>query len=214
MPEVANKTRHITHGMIRLAEGKMSSRKGNIITGESLIADVEKLVDEKIKDRKFEKDLKGSIVSAVAIAAIKFSIIRQSPGKDIIFDFEKSLSFEGDSGPYLQYSSVRARSVLEKAKVEKISESFRSVPEEVGVLERKLIRFPEIVERARLEFAPQLIVTHLLELAAIFNRYYAENVIVNKTDRKSPYRVALTRALIITIQNGLYLLGIQVPEKM
>ena len=76
------------------------------------------------------------------------------------------------------------------------------------------MRFPEIVERARLGMSPQFIVTYLLELSASFNRYYAENKIVDKNDLDSPYKVALTKALMITIKNGLTILGIRVPEKM
>ena len=114
-PEIAKKTEHLSHGMLRLSSGKMSSRTGNVITGESLIEDVEALVKEKIKDRGFSKEEAEEVAAQVAIGAIKYSILKQSPGSDIIFDFEKSLSFEGDSGPYLQYTSVRAGSVLVKA---------------------------------------------------------------------------------------------------
>src|SRR3989344_5076671 len=115
-PELAEKTKHIGHGMMRLSEGKMSSRTGKIITFEFLLNKVEELVKEKIKDRDLSDLEKKEITEKVAIGALKYSILKQSIGSDIIYDFEKSISFEGDSGPYLQYSYARAQSVLRKAK--------------------------------------------------------------------------------------------------
>ncbi|HLP44078.1 MAG TPA: arginine--tRNA ligase [Candidatus Nanoarchaeia archaeon] len=212
-PTVANKTRHISHGMMRFAEGKMSSRKGNVITGESLIADVEKLVEEKMKDRDLAAAQKREIMTDVAVGAIKYSILKQSPGKDIIFDFNKSLSFEGDSGPYIQYAHARINSVLRKAKEQGIKPCLEHV-ENPGELEHILVRFPEVVERAQLELAPQLIVTYLITLASTFNAYYANNVIIDKANKSSSYRLALAEAVKNTLAVGLSLIGIRAPEEM
>lgn len=209
----AHRTRHITHGMMRFAEGKMSSRKGNVITGESLIADVEKLVQEKVKDRDIPQEEKDTIAEQVAVGAIKYSILKQSPGKDIIFDFNKSLSFEGDSGPYLQYTHARISSVLRKAVEAGISQDDFE-PEAPTELEHILAAFPDVVERAQKELAPQLIVTYLTNLASAFNHYYAENVIVDANKPESAYRVRLTSVLKGVFQEGLFLLGIKAPEKM
>lgn len=212
-PTVANKTRHISHGMMRFAEGKMSSRKGNVITGESLIGDVEKLVEEKVKDRDLTTAQKKEIMTDVAVGAIKYSILKQSPGKDIIFDFAKSLSFEGDSGPYIQYAHARINSVLRKAKEQGIKPSLEHA-ENPGELEHLLVRFPEVVERAQVELAPQLIVTYLITLASSFNAYYANNVILDKANKSSSYRLALAEAVKNTLAVGLSLIGIRAPEEM
>ena len=215
-PEIANKTRHISHGMMRFQTGKMSSRKGNVITGESLIADVEKMVEEKVKDRDYDAELKKEIVEKVAIGAIKYSILRQSPGKDIIFDFEKSLSFEGDSGPYLQYTYARANSVLEKAKGPG-DDSKVDLPNEISVttIEKLLYRFPEIIERACKEYAPQLIATYLIDIASAFNNFYAENQIIDKENPAvTSHRLRITQAISHVLKNGLEVLGIRAPEKM
>jgi len=209
----ANRTRHVSHGMMRFADGKMSSRKGNIITGESLICDVEKLVQEKIKDRKLSNEEKNSVAEKVAIGAIKYSILKQSPGKDIVFDFAKSLSFEGDSGPYLQYTCARIHSLLRKAAEAGIKEGLDN-PETPGELEQLLVRLPETVERAKNEFAPQLIATYLINVASAFNHYYADHVIVDKNASESAYRIGLTRSVKNVLENGLYLLGITAPESM
>lgn len=219
-PSIASKMRHISHGMLRFTEGKMSSRKGNVITGESLIDEVEKMVDAKISERDLTTSEKKDIRQKVAIAAIKFSILKQTPGSDIIFDAEKSVSFEGDSGPYLQYSAVRAQSVLHKAATEKIAANISNVSDGVvsddaiSDFEKLLTRFPDIVERATVELAPQKIVTYLLELASAFNAYYANHKIVDVADQFSPYKVALTQSFAQIMTNGLLLIGISVPEKM
>jgi len=212
-PTIANKMRHISHGMLRFASGKMSSRKGNVITGESLIHEVENVVKDKISTRELTSVEKKNILDTVALAAIKFSILKQSPGSDIIFDMEKSLSFEGDSGPYLQYSSVRGHSVLHKAQKEGIAVG-GNAPKDVSEFEKLLCRFPDVVEHATSELAPQQIVTYLLQLSGAFNSYYATNKIVDTTDPTSSYKVALTQSFVQIMNHGLSLLGISVPEKM
>ena len=218
-PAIANKMRHISHGFLRLTSGKMSSRKGSVVTGESLIKEMEEMIDAKIAERDLTADEKKTIRQKVAIAAIKFTILKQSSGSDIIFDPEKSLSFEGDSGPYLQYSAVRAQSVLHKAQKEGVvvakgKISAEKIPENISDFEKLLSRFPDITERATVELAPQKIVTYLLELASAFNAYYANNKIVDATDQFSSYKVALTQSFVQIMTSGLLLLGISVPEKM
>jgi arginyl-tRNA synthetase len=201
--------------MLRFASGKMSSRKGNIITGESLLDDVEAMVSEKVKDRDYPEQEKKEIAERVGVAAIKYSILKQSIGKDIIFDPEKSLSFEGDSGPYLQYTYVRARAVLEKAQKEGVKGDAKAPSSDNELpLERVVYRFTHVVERAARDYAPQYIATYLIELAGAFNAYYAKNKIVDPKDEGSAYRVALTEAVKWTLKNGLYLLGMQSPTRM
>jgi len=216
-PDLAEKTKHISHGVLRLVGGKMSSRKGNVISADSLITGVSNVVREKMQDREINEEDKEKIVLEVSIAAIKFSILKQAVGRDIIFDFEKSISFEGDSGPYLQYAHTRAASVLKKGEKEGLkvdpSTELRASTDETSVLERLLVRFPEIVERAGKDLMPSGIVTYLIELSAAFNSYYAEHQIVGEGE-KTPYRLALTKAFAIVMKNGLHLLGIKVPEKM
>jgi len=212
-PDLAEKTRHVSHGMLRLPEGKMSSRTGNVMPAERLIGEVERRVLEKVKERNFLEEEKREIAEKVAIGAIKFSILRQAAGKDIIFDFEKSISFEGDSGPYLQYAYARALSVLRKAKEQKISASAENGVFENTQLERLLFeRFPETLERAAREYEPHYLCTYLLELASAFNSYYAKHQIVGVPE--SPYRTALASAAATVIENGLTVLGIPVLEKM
>ena len=191
LPELAGKTLHLSHGMLRLPTGKMSSRTGSVVLAESLIEEVKKRV-------------KGD--EAVAIGAIKYMILRQSIGHDIVFDFEKSVSTEGDSGVYLQYAHARACSVLEKS----VGQGRTLDTDSQGpTLVRLLYRFPEIVERAALEYAPNYITTYLTELASSFNNFYAREQIIG-----NDYRLAITRAFRIVMRNGLEILGIPAPDKM
>ncbi|MFA6301099.1 MAG: arginine--tRNA ligase [Candidatus Paceibacterota bacterium] len=213
-PEHENKMKHITHGMMRLASGKMGSRKGNVITGESLLNEVRDTILDKITDRGFSPEEEEKVATDVGVSAIKYSILKQSTGGDIIYDFEKSISFEGDSGPYLQYSYTRANSVLEKAQKENIQPDFENVPEEIFELEKLLYKFPRIVARAASEYEPHHIANYLIEIARSFNSFYGNNLIVSKEDQYSPYKVSLTYAFSFVMKNGLHLLGIEVPRKM
>ena len=216
-PDIAEKTLHLPHGMLRLPGGKMSSRTGNIITAKSLIEQMKAKIAEKLKDREYSVKEKGDISEIVAIGAIKYSILRQAIGGDIIFDFDKSISFEGNSGPYLQYTYVRANSVLEKAKMSRLNlDMSKTVFDtwETTELEKYLYRFPEVVERAGKEYAPHYIVTYLTELSSIFNSFYAKNKIIDESDPSSPYKIALTAATASILKSGLHLLGIKVPERM
>lgn len=212
-PELLGKYTHVVFGMMQLSTGKMSSRKGNVITGESLLLEVREKAEEKIGDRDLG-NAKGSIANAIAVAAIKYSILKQAAGKNIIFNPEQSLSFEGDSGPYLQYSHVRALSVLKKAEAEGVSANVSRSPETPLLLSKLLYRFPEVVEKAEIEREPHYVTTYLTELAAAFNGWYAHEKIVDSEDSLSPFRVALTKAFAITMKNGLWLLGIEAPERM
>ncbi len=213
-PDFAEKTKHLSHGMLRLPEGKMSSRTGNIISAESLINQVKEKVLEKMKDGEISESEKPVIAEVISIGAIKYSVLHQAIGGDIVFDFDKSISFEGDSGPYLQYSAVRAQSLLNKAEgIVKISDN---LPEgwETTNLERLLERFPDVVVRAGTEYAPHYIATYLIEIAGEFNSFYASHKIIDDGDMTSPYRLALTQTFHQVMVSGLNLLGIKVPEKM
>lgn len=213
-PDLAQKTRHVPHGMLRFASGKMSSRKGNVITAESLLNDVQERV---LKIMKKNKDLSSAqiqkVSDEVSVGAVKYSILRQSIGKDIIFDFDKSLSFEGDSGPYIQYTHARACSVVEKAVSTGVSPSLAKPPREIGQIERILSAFPDEVARAHDDLSPNLIASYLIDLAHAFNSFYAKERIADAGENAS-YRVALTKAVSQVLKNGLWLLGIKTPEKM
>jgi len=209
-PEIAAKIRHISHGMMRLTTGKMSSRTGDVITGESLLND---LIDQaKIRAAESRAADHDQLAQDVAVAAIKYQILKQASGKDIIFEKERALSLEGDSGPYLQYAHARTRAILEKAKEQGVEAKIEdtATPNE---LSRSLRRFPEIVERAAEHYEPHILTTYLLEVASAFNSWYAQEQILDGTPAAAN-KVALTAVVSRTLKNGLWILGIPAPEKM
>lgn len=200
-PLLAKKTKHVPHGLLRLTTGKMASRRGNIITASALIKDMVTAASEKNTD--------PLVAEQVAVAAIKYMILRQAPGGDIIFDPEKSLSLEGDSGPYLQYALVRAKSVIAQSDVAADS---TEMPEKIYDLERLVIRFPEVARRAEAARAPHLVAQYLTQLAGEWNSFYAQNRI--RGGEYEAYKLTLANAFVATMERGLGLLGIPVPEKM
>ncbi len=200
-PLVAKKTTHVATGFLKLASGKMSSREGNVITAAELIADVIAKAVEKNPD--------PLIAEQVAIGAIKYMVLRQAPGQDILFDPEKSLSLEGDSGPYLQYALVRAKKILTYASA---SENGSEEPSEPYVIERLIIHFPAVVARATRTQTPSTLVTYLTELASEWNSFYASEQVLGSPEEAYKQRVA--RAFANTMSNGLRLLGIPAPERM
>ena len=209
-PDLAKKTKHVPHGMMRLEAGKMSSRTGNVITGESLIADLSEAARERAKESRSEDPEKLS--EQIAVAAVKYQILRQAIGKDIIFNREQALSLEGDSGPYLQYAHARAQAITEKAREQGVSVKIdkKAEPNEVA---RLLARFPDVVERAAKNLEPQLVANYLVTFAAAFNRWYANEHILDGT-LAAPHKVALADAARVTLKKGLWLLGIEAPERM
>lgn len=200
-PRIAEKTKHVPHGLLRLPSGKMSSREGNVVTGEDLIRGVIEKASEKNSD--------PLVAEQVAIGAIKYMILRQGPGSDIIFDEEKSLSLEGDSGPYLQYALVRAKKILTYGET---GEGGSAEPEMPYDIERLILHYPEVAARAARELAPNLLVNYLTELASAWNHFYATEQVLGSPEEAYKQRVA--RAFANTMTNGLTLLGIPAPEKM
>ncbi len=212
-PMLAKKMVHIPHGLMQFTTGKMSSRLGNVITGESLLENMLVLAREKVAERDISEAEKETIARAVAVSAIKYSILKQKAGKNIVFDPNQALSFEGDSGPYLQYAHTRAVSLLAKAKAQGVFPSTELAPREITALERVLYRFPEVVARACEMHEPHFVTTYLVELASLWNSWYAQEKVLDGR-LEAPYKLALVEAVAHTLKNGLWVLGIEAPEKM
>lgn len=202
---------HVPTGFLTLTTGKMSSRKGNVLTGESLLQELEEEARERAT---VDNKTIDSLAQTVAVGALKFQILRHNVGSDIVFDKEKALSFEGDSGPYLQYTYARIMSVLEKASAAGIVADAKQGPTTPYELERLLPYFPEVIKGALVERAPHKVVTYLTELAAAFNSFYGHEKIADANDEHAPYKAALAAAVAHTIHNGLWVLGIKAPTRM
>jgi arginyl-tRNA synthetase len=209
--EVDKKIIHISHGMMRLPSGKMSSRTGDVALASELMIRIQAVADKKLHMRAVAD--KNKTMVDVTNASLKYWVLKQATGKDIIFVEEQATSFDGDSGPYLQYTNARINSILEKAEAKDVQ-----VPAERGKfastdVEKLLYRFPEIVERASKEYEPHYVANYLIGLAGAFNSWYGKEKILDGTDN-APYKLALAKAVSITLQNGLWVLGIKAPERM
>lgn len=206
---------HIAYGYISIkGQGKMSSRKGNTIFIDDLIDQVKEKIRQIMNEKKTIVTDFEDILEILALGAIKYEFLKVSRMQDVSFNIEKSTNLDGDSGPYLQYATVRANSILKKAEgVVVVSEK---IPEEWTTtnLERLLERFPNVIERAGQEYAPHYIATYLIDLAGEFNSFYAKEKIIDAEDKTSPYRLAIALAFVHVITSGLYLLGIKVPSQM
>lgn len=210
LPDLAGKLAFKTNGLLRFTEGKMSSRLGNIITGEELLNDLKEKARIRATDSRAEDP--EELAMQVAVAAIKYQILKQGFGKDIVFDRERALSLEGDSGPYLEYAHARTNAIVEKAKEAGVEARF-DMAADVGALPRLLVRFGEMTKRAGLLLEPHILTNYLIALASEFNRWYAQEQILDGT-LAAAHKVALTDATRITLQNGLWILGVPAPERM
>ena len=210
-PAWQEKTAHKSHGRMQFKGEKMSSRLGNTPLAEDILG----VVNEEVYARSGERDINEAQADIISLAALKYTILRTQAGKNINFDPDTSLSFEGDSGPYLQYTYARSGSMIRKA-LDLGIEINNTRPEnwETTDLERSMYRFPEVVQLAFNELQPHYVVTYITELAQLFNSWYGNTKIVDVDDSTSPYKLSLVQASAQIIKNGLWILGIDAPEEM
>ena len=212
-PELALRTEHIGHGMVRLISGKMSSRTGDVIPAIDFIEEVADAAAAKM-DEGGKSAPSDILARDIALGAIKYATLRGSISQNAVFDKDKALSFEGDSGPYLQYTHARIVSVLMRAKDTGVAPDTGAAPALPYDLEKILYRFEEVVREALAERAPHKVAVYLTELAGAFNTFYGEEKIADAADKNAPYKAAVAEAVRITLKNGLWALGINAPERM
>lgn len=199
-PELAQRTRHITHGLVKLAGGvKMSSRLGNFLKAEDILNITAQTVGEQGGE-------------STMLAAVKYTFLKHSVGQDIVFDPAESVAIHGNSGPYLQYAHARARSILKKASVKTQASRISSFEAEERSLARKLSEYNQVMSDATQELAPHQLCTYLYELAQTFNRFYENNQVIG--DLRESTRLFLVEKYAQTLKDGLGLLGIDAPESM
>ncbi|MGB4759472.1 MAG: arginine--tRNA ligase [Candidatus Saccharimonadales bacterium] len=200
-PEPAQRTRHLTHGMVKLQGGtKMSSRKGNIVTALEILEAA----------REAGRETGNSPDEHTILAAVKYAFAKNRIGGDIAYDPKESIALEGNSGPYLQYAHARARSILQKLQFE--AAPIENLEADERTLLRKIGEYAEVVERATNELLPHHICTYLYELAQEFNRFYEKNRVVG--DSRENVRAQLVQKYADSLENGLGLLGVYAPDKL
>ena len=210
--EKEKKIEHIATGFLTLTTGKMSSRKGNVLSGEELLAKMQEEAAERAKETRAQN--KEELSRDIAVAALKYQILKSKTGSDMVFDKKQAFSFEGDSGPYLLYTHARTVSLCKKAEEVGIAPSTKQAPDTVYPCEREIYKYKEAVVTALKNRSPHHLITYITELAGAFNTLYAKEQIVDPKDGSAPYKVAITWAVQQTLKNGLYALGIRAPEQI
>ena len=203
---------HYSH--ILLKEGRMSTREGNLVLLTELMDKAFKKASVEIKKRKYVTFSK-SLALQIGYGAVKYSILKISPEKNVIFDWDTALSFEGEASPYIQYSYARASSILRKAKLKPSKADFRLLSHEAEyLLVKKLGDFPETSKKALSDLKPNNIAKYAYELSQLFNEFYHSCQCISGDRKLTSARLSLVRASRTVIKSCLGLLGIAAPEKM
>ncbi|MFZ2831960.1 MAG: arginine--tRNA ligase, partial [Minisyncoccia bacterium] len=214
-PDRVAKSLHVPHGRMLFKGQKMSSRLG----GVPLALDVIGVVEEEVRERAGEKiahlsaDEKKKLEREIALSALRIAVLRAKPGMNINFDPDLSLSFEGDSGPYLLYTHARTASLLEKGRTKGYELEFnKETP--ATPLERALLQYELVLTDAVEGLHPQKLVTYLFEVAQLFNGFYSSTQIVGDDREMSAHYLAITLRTKSVLKEGLFVLGISAPERM
>ncbi len=213
---------HLSYGMVELPEGKMKSREGTVVDADDLIADMigtaREMSEELGKLDGATEEEASAICEMVGLGALKYFILKVDPKKTMLFDPRESIDFNGNTGPFIQYTHARIRSILRKAREAGIATdgytSAELLPEEIELI-KLLSEYPAVVRSAGEQFAPSIIAAYAYELAKQFNGYYHDHSILkeeNATTRALRLKLAATVASVI--RSAMALLGINVPERM
>ncbi len=211
---------HLSYGMVELPEGKMKSREGTVVDADELLDEMYNTAEATTKELGkvegfTEKEL-ADLYQMVSLGALKYFILKVDPKKKMLFDPKESIDFNGHTGPFIQYTHARIRSVLRRASKGAESQVTNTGlnPEEREVI-KFIYEFPAVVEEAGTTYSPALIANHLYELTKAYNRFYHEHSILNEEDEhKKNFRLQLSLVTARVLRAGMEMLGIAVPEKM
>ncbi|MBR2195687.1 MAG: arginine--tRNA ligase [Salinivirgaceae bacterium] len=215
---------HLSYGMVELPEGKMKSREGTVVDADDLIAEMVKTAretsDELGKLQEFDDDYKSQIYNMVGLGALKYFILKVDPKKTMLFNPKESIDFNGNTGPFIQYTHARICSVLRKAeeaglKIADKIDAATQLNEKEMQLAKLIFDFPAVVADAGTNYSPALIANHLYSLAKEYNQFYHDCSILKEEDAKvREFRLTLSKLTAKVIKTGAALMGIQVPERM
>ncbi len=205
---------HVAFGMVSLEEGTMSTRKGKVVLLEDVIDKCVQKAYDIINEKNPDLEDKKEVSEAVGTGAVIFGALVNSRIKDIVFSYDKVLSFEGETAPYVQYTYARCVSVLTKANNQIGEYKIENLLDEEYNLIALLKKFPEIVKASADKNEPSLVTRYAIDVASLYNKFYFDCKILGEEENTKNFRLALTQATKTVIKNALSLLGIKTPNKM
>ena len=210
---------HFSYGMVELPNGKMKSREGTVVDADDLMAlmveDAYKTSMELGKFDDMTEEERREIARIVGMGALKYFILKVDARKNMLFNPEESIDFNGNTGPFIQYTYARIRSILRKAPSMTSPASSTSLADKEIELIQKMSEFGAAVEQAGKDYSPSGIANYCYELTKVFNQFYHDFSILNEPDeQKKAVRLMLAKNVAKIIKNGMGLLGIEVPERM
>ena len=216
----AEELHHLSYGMVNLPEGKMKSREGTVVDADDLLDELTELAKGEI-EAKGREEAVGDVADTarkIALGALNYYLLQVQPQHDMVFDPKKSIAFNGNTGPYLQYTCARISSILRKAEGEEYENAFDGsllTNEDEKALLKAIESFPETVRKAALSYDPSIIAAYLYENAKTFSHYYHDNQILKAETKELSYtRICLIKALRTVMKNGFSLIGVPYLESM
>ena len=215
---------HFSYGMVELPTGKMKSREGTVVDADDLMEEMLSVARTMGKElgklEGLEENEAEGIFRIISLGALKYYILKVDPKKNMLFNPEESIDFNGNTGPFIQYTHARIMSVLRKAKEKNVDIS-GEIPSGIPIetREKELLKtisqFPQVVEEAGMTYSPALVANYCYELVKEFNQFYHDHSILNEPDhQKRNFRLALSASVVKILRNGMGMLGIEMPDRM
>jgi arginyl-tRNA synthetase len=212
---------HLSYGMVELPSGKMKSREGTVVDADDLMAEMtttaQTISEELGKLEGYSQEEKATLYKTIGLGALKYYMLKVDPKKQMLFNPEESVDFNGNTGPFIQYTFARIQSILRKADFDysNVVSSAIDIHEKEKELIKQLQLFPDVIQNAAAQHSPALIANYTYDLVKEFNSFYQQVSILGEENQdKKVFRVQLAKSVGITIKNAFSLLGINVPERM
>ena len=211
---------HVPYGMVRLKTGKMSTREGNVIYLQDLINEAIKRAEKIIDEKNSNLENKDYVAKCVGLGALVFNDLKHSKIKDIVFDLDEVVRFDGETGPYIEYTYVRINSLLKKAGINFNNIDINSIDLSVlkneyeVLLVKELAKFGNIIKKAAEEYEPSILARYLIDIASLYSRFYNECTVICEDKKLKMARLTLCYSCGIVIKKGLEILGISCPNEM
>lgn len=212
---------HLSYGMVELPTGRMKSREGTVVDADDLLAEVVREAEANTKERETIAELSAAeqqeVVRSIALAALKFFLVKVHPKKRMIFDPRESVDLQGQTGPYVQNAYVRVKSVLRRVSEADAGEAggYAHFFDDEKDLIVQLYRFPEVLQEAAQEYDPSTVANYCFNLAKSYHRFYHERSIIRaESEAARAFRLQLSVAVATVLRNGMDLLGIEMPDRM